>query len=122
MAEHFSQGPQAHWHAALAQGRILLQRDPADGTVYFPPRLAGPQGQALEWIQARGTGRVYSYTVVHPRPPREAYNVALIDLDEGARIMSRVVGAAAQDLEIGAAVNAVVTRSQEGPLIVCHLA
>ena len=45
-------------------------------------------------------GVVYATTVVH-RPDEEPYNVCLIDLDEGERVMGRVEGVAPQEVTIG---------------------
>jgi uncharacterized OB-fold protein len=86
--------PEAHWREALAQGRLLLQRATGSGEIIFPPRMFEPgTGESdLEWIEANGLGTVYSVTLISPKPPAEAYNVVLVDLDEGARVMSRVVG------------------------------
>jgi len=114
--------PEAHWRAALREGRLLLQRDASDGTAYFPPRLAGPKGQALEWIEASGRGTVYSVSAIHPRPPQQPYNVALVDLAEGARMMSRINGADPEDIAIGAPVAAQIAETEEGPQVVFHLA
>src|SRR3546814_17051774 len=52
-------GPEAHWRAALAEGRFLLPRAGSRGTVYFPPRLAEPRTREtdLVWIEASGMGR-----------------------------------------------------------------
>src|SRR3546814_14908867 len=55
----------------------------------------------LEWVEAMGTGTVYSVTVIGRKPPAAPYHVALIDLDEGPRLMSRVEGMAAEDVRIG---------------------
>lgn len=112
--------PEQHWREALAEGRFLLQRDPADGEYYFPPRLASPGGGLLEWVEAAGLGTVYSTTAVRVRPPAEPYNVALIDLAEGARLMSRVEGIAAQDVTIGMPVRARITEQDGGPVLVFH--
>lgn len=115
-----TQGPEAHWHAALAQGRFLIQRSTSSGTHVFPPRLAEPgTGQTdLEWIDAPGLGTVYSCTVIHPRPPAEPYNVVLVDLDGGARLMSRVDGMDAEDITIGMRVEHAIVETGDGPLIV----
>jgi hypothetical protein len=69
----------------------------------FPPRISEPgSGDTdLEWIEASGMGTVYSMTVVSQKPPAPPYNVVLVDLDEGARLMSRVDGAAPDSLRIG---------------------
>ena len=104
----------------LAEGRFLLQRDPANGEFHFPPRLASPSGGLLEWVEAAGVGTVYSTTTVRVRPPAEPYNVALIDLAEGARLMSRVEGIAAQDVTIGMPVQARIDQQDEGPVLVFH--
>ena len=113
-------GPEAHWRQALEQGRILLQRDPVDGKCYFPPRLAGPQGQPLEWVETSGRGTVYSLTVVSQRPPQPPYNVALVDLEEGVRMMSRVDAVAPDGAAIGAAVIAAIAHEPDGPMVVFH--
>ncbi|VVT00319.1 Zn-ribbon domain-containing OB-fold protein [Erythrobacter sp. EC-HK427] len=120
MTPNDAPGPEARWREALDEGRILLQRDPASGAVFFPPRVCGPEGQALEWIEACGTGTVYAVTTIHPRPPLEPYNVALVDLAEGVRMMSRVDGIAADDIAIGSAVVAAIAQTRDGPLVVFH--
>ena len=57
----------------------------------FYPRVICPftGSTALEWRIASGLGTVYATTVTHPAQG-EPYNVALIDCDEGFRLMSRV--------------------------------
>jgi len=109
-----------HWREALARGRLLLQRDPVDGEYYFPPRLASPRGGMLEWVEAAGAGTVYSSTTVYVRLPAQPYNVALIDLVEGARLMSRVEGVAARDVTIGMAVRAAIVEQDGDPVLVFH--
>src|SRR3546814_11356318 len=90
------EAPEAVWRAALAEGRFLLQRAQSTGTRCFPPRVMEPgTGETdLEWVEAMGTGTVYSVTVIGRKPPAAPYHVALIDLDEGPRLMSRVEGMA----------------------------
>lgn len=51
------------------------------------------------------TGVVYATTVVHRRG-EEPYNVCLVDLDEGTRVMGRVEGLAPADVAIGLRVQA----------------
>lgn len=50
-------------------------------------------------------GVIYATTVVH-RPDEDPYNVCLVDLDEGARVMGRVESIAPQDVTIGLRVQA----------------
>jgi len=115
-----STGPEAQWRAALADGRFLLQRAVSSGTVFFPPRLAEPGtgDDDIEWIEASGMGLVYSLTLVAPKPPAAPYNVVLVDLDEGARLMSRVDGVAPAALRIGQRVRARIIEENGAPLLV----
>ena len=120
MTDAAPMGPEAQWRAALADGRFLLQRAISSGTVFFPPRLAEPGtgDDDIEWIEASGMGLVYSLTLVSPKPPAEPYNVVLVDLDEGARLMSRVDGIAPDALRIGQRVRARIIEENGAPLLV----
>jgi uncharacterized OB-fold protein len=71
-----------------------------------PRRIACPVCGSRRLVEATGTGRgvVYSTTTVHAREGR--HNVALVDLDEGFRVMSEVVGIAPDDVRIGMGVRA----------------
>lgn len=116
-------GPEAEWREALAEGRLLLQRT-AHGKAVFPPRVAAPgTGEGgLEWFEASGRGTIYSLTWIQRKPPQEPYNVVLVDLAEGARLMSRVEDASPDTLEIGQEVEAFVDRSGEEPVLLFRLA
>ena len=108
---------EAQWHAALAEGRFLVQRAP-DGSAVFPPRILAPKsGEAVEWFEPSGLGTVYSLTIVHRRLPEPSYNVVLVDLDEGCRLMSRVVGIEPALVRIGMRVRAFVGESEGEPIL-----
>lgn len=111
-------GPESQWRAALADGRLLLQRAP-DGSAIFPPRLAAPGSGAgpLEWIEASGRGSVYSVSWIQRKPPAEPYNVVLVELEEGARLMSRVDGVTPETLRIGMAIEAFIETGGDAPLL-----
>lgn len=82
----------------------MLQRCTACSRHVFYPRVLCPHcgATALEWVPASGLGTLYSVTVVSRRPEQGGnYNVVLVDLDEGVRLMSRVDGMAADDVRIG---------------------
>ncbi len=108
-------GPAASWQAALGEGRLLLQRDPDSGIATFPPRPTGSEN--AEWIEASGLGEVYSVTTIRPKPPSEPYNVVLVDLAEGVRMMGRVE-AANESVTIGMAVRARIISEHDKPLVV----
>lgn len=113
-------GPEAHWRQALSEGRFLLQRSPVDGRHFFPPRVMAPSpdGDALDWIDASGRGVVHSVTVIGPKPPAEPYNVVLVDLAEGPRMMSRVEGLPAAAVTIGMPVRARIAEEEGVPVVV----
>jgi uncharacterized OB-fold protein len=116
-------GPEAHWRAALADGRLLLQRGVVSGKAFFPPRLAEPgTGGAAEWVEASGRGVVYSVTVISRKPPEADYAVVLIELEEGPRLMSRVDGVAADSVVIGMDVRARIIETEGAPLLVFEAA
>lgn len=112
--------PEIEWRRALGEGRFLLQRALDSGTFFFPPRMMEPQtGDGdWEWVKASGFGRVHSVTVINQKPPAEPYNVVLVDLDEGPRLMSRVDGIPADAVTIGLRVRARIGQDGEGePLL-----
>jgi uncharacterized OB-fold protein len=109
-------GAAQFWDEALAQGKFLLQRPSGGGAAIFPPREFAPgSGEALEWFEASGAGTVYSVTWIQKKPPEPPYNVALIDLAEGARMMARVENVTPETLKIGMPVTA---RIIDGPVVV----
>ncbi|MCU1484769.1 MAG: hypothetical protein JWN67_1515 [Actinomycetia bacterium] len=99
----------AFWDAA-AQGRLVAQRCGACGRLHHPPRPACPECHAVEQevVDLAGTGTIYSYAVLHhPRSPQFTYPLVavLVDLDEGPRIVSNLVGVEPADVRIGMAVR-----------------
>ncbi|UXJ50222.1 Zn-ribbon domain-containing OB-fold protein [Pseudomonas citronellolis] len=104
--------PESDYQRFLCEGRFMLQRSRQGGGYVFYPRVAEPGtgNTDLEWVEASGRGVVYSTTVVRQRPPTPNYNVALIDLEEGVRLMSRVEGVAPEAVRIGMAVKAKILR------------
>jgi len=102
-------GPERLYRDKLAQGRFEIQRCAACGRHVFYPRVLCPHCGAdrLDWVAPGGGGTVYSTTVVRRRPADGGdYNVALVDLDEGVRMMSRVAEVAPDKVRIGMRVRA----------------
>ncbi|ABD86637.1 Zn-ribbon domain-containing OB-fold protein [Rhodopseudomonas palustris] len=100
--------------AHLARGELAFQRAP-DGTAVFFPRLVAPRSGAtdLQWQISAGLGTVYSATTLHPKG-EPAYNVSLIDVDEGFRLMSRVEGVDPAAVKIGMRVRVRITHDAAG--------
>ena len=72
-----------------------------DGKAVFYPRAVAPvTGGKLDWRVSKGLGTVYSTTVMYFKG-EQPLNVALIDMDEGFRLMSRVEDIDAVDVKIG---------------------
>lgn len=85
----------------------MIQRGVKTGTyVYFPRTVAPSTGEALEWVEASGLGTVYATTTVRKRPPDPSLNVALVDLDEGPRMMTHVENIDPEEVKIGMRVKA----------------
>ncbi|WP_405658701.1 Zn-ribbon domain-containing OB-fold protein [Streptomyces sp. NBC_01166] len=109
----------------IAAGELRLQRCGDCDRAVFYPRALCPHcfGERLDWVTSPGTGTVYSYTVAHrafsPSAGDPPYTVALIDLDEGVRMMSRIVGGA--PVRIGDRVELEITRlgGEESPALPC---
>lgn len=97
----------------------MLQRARKSGRYVFYPRVAEPgTGDAdLEWLPACGRGTVYAVTVVR-RKAEPAYNVVLVDLEEGVRMMSRVDGIPADAVKIGMSVQASIIDDEGSPVVV----
>jgi uncharacterized OB-fold protein len=111
-------GPEARYAAFLAEGKFMIQRSRVSGRHVFYPRIAEPgTGDELDWVEPSGLGTVYSTITIYPKPPAQPYNVALIDLEEGPRILSRVEGLAPDKVTIGLRVKAHVGSEEGAPLV-----
>lgn len=109
-------GPEAQFKSYLQEGKFMIQRSRSSGKYVFFPRLAIPgSGETdLEWVEASGRGTVYSITV--NRSKTENYNVALIDLEEGVRMMSHIAGH--ETVAIGTPVQASIVALNDAPAVV----
>ncbi|MCG8559282.1 MAG: Zn-ribbon domain-containing OB-fold protein [Hyphomicrobiales bacterium] len=113
-------GPDQQFADYLAQGKFMIQRSASTGAYVFYPRAIAPGTGAadLEWVEASGEGTVYTTTVVRQRPEKGGdYNVAVIELKEGPRLMSRVEGIAPEDVSIGMAVRARIGAIKDQPAL-----
>jgi uncharacterized OB-fold protein/acyl dehydratase len=99
------------WWEGIAAGELRIQRCKECGTLRHPPRPMCGQCQSLawDWIVSKGAGTVHSYVVLH-HPPVPGYEyplpVALVDLDDGTRLVANVAGCAPSEIRIGMRVQA----------------
>jgi uncharacterized OB-fold protein len=81
-----------------ARGELLVQRCRACERWYFPPRPFCPRcwSDDVEWRAVSGRGTLHSYVINHrPAPGFEAdtpYAIAVVQLEEGPRLLSNVLG------------------------------
>ena len=113
-------GPDQFFQRALAEGEILLPKCDDCGAYHFFPRVLCPHchGSAISRMKARGKGRVHTTTVVRRKPERGGdYNVCVVELDEGVRMMSRVEGIAPGEVAIDMPVTAFVGEAEGAPAV-----
>jgi uncharacterized OB-fold protein len=102
------------------QGELRYQQCRACHHVQFYPRVlcVACSSTELSWQPAAGTGTVHAVTVVY-RAPTPAfrgdvpYAIALVDIDEGFRMMGNVVGTDPEQVAIGNRVRVVFERRGE---------
>lgn len=112
-----------YWNAARER-RLLIRKCNACAALHFMPRHLCPVcwSDQLEWIESKGTGSVHSFTVIRRAPmpafaPLTPYVVALIDLDEGPRMIANVIGEDALSVAIGDRVKVTFEDRGEGAMI-----
>ena len=113
--------PGVKYEKFLRSGEIRLQCCVSCGKQVFYPRTLCPfcGSIELEWRRPSGKGTVYSTTTVRQKPERGGdYNVSIIELAEGARMMSRVEGISSADVKIGMAVEAAIAEANGAPMVV----
>jgi len=111
-------GADAHYFRRLAEGAFEIPRCLDCHKDHFFPRLICPHcgSDRLKWVTPSGDGTVYSTTVVRQKDGN--YNVCLVDLDEGPRMMSRVTAIEPGEVKIGMRVSARLEQQDGMPLLV----
>ena len=107
---------QPFWDATK-EHRLMFQRCRLCGTRVFYPRDICPGPQCfgvgtLEWVESTGRGRVYSYTISYqPAHPAFAddvpYVIAIIDIDEGWRLVTNLINIDPKEVQVGMKVEVV---------------
>ncbi|NLT31017.1 MAG: hypothetical protein GXX86_11290 [Propionibacterium sp.] len=94
------------WFDAAKEHRLVIQRCADCGQLRHPPGPACPHCQSFDWdtLEASGEGTVYSYIVAH-HPPHPAFEypllIAVVELAEGTRLTTNLVGVEPADVTIG---------------------
>jgi uncharacterized OB-fold protein len=109
-----------YWRSA-ARGVLSVPKCDRCGQTFWHPRPRCPHcgSQDVSWIASMGTGEIHTFTIVRQSgapffKTRVPYAVAMILLDEGARVMSNVVGVDVDAVHIGMRVSAVFEPVGEG--------
>ncbi|MBX5458088.1 MAG: Zn-ribbon domain-containing OB-fold protein [Thermogemmatispora sp.] len=99
-----------YWEG-IQQGELRLQLCTACQRHIFYPRSLCPHchSDRLAWVSASGRGTIYSYTIVHrafgPFAAEAPFIIAIVELEEGVRLMTRLIDAPRERVRIGAAVQ-----------------
>lgn len=107
-----------YWEG-LKQGELRIQRCDSCSKAVFYPRSICPHcfADQLSWMVASGKGTIYSYTIAHQAFGSFAadapFVVALIELEEGVRMMSRLLDAPRERVTVGAAVMVTFEKVEE---------
>lgn len=96
------------------EGKLMLQYCDACQRHQFYPRLYCMHcgSKEVRWVEASGRGAIYSYTIIHQNKSPDfvndtPYNVAIIQLDEGPRMMSNIIDIDPADLRVDLPVTVV---------------
>lgn len=114
------------WFDAVAEGRLLVQRDPVTGAAQMYPRgrVAGAPEREPEWAEASGRGTLYSFTVVKRSAHREfagltPFVIAIVALEEGCRVTAWVVDVDEAELRCDMPLKLVFREIHEGLTMPC---
>jgi uncharacterized OB-fold protein len=108
------------FYEAAAAGELRYQHCPACGHAQFYPRpLCTACGADPEWRSASGRGSVHTFTVVRQNlspgfRDDVPYVVAMVELEEGVRMLGNVIDCAVEDVRIGLPVEAVALEFEPG--------
>lgn len=107
-----------YWEG-LARGELRIQRCSACSRAVFYPRAICPHcySDQLAWCIASGRGTIYAYTVAHqafgPFADDTPFVVVIVELEEGVRMMSRLLNAPHERVTIGAQVQMTFEKVEE---------
>ena len=102
---------------AAKEGRLLVGRCKACSEYHYYPRALCPfcGSDRTEWVPARGSGKIYSYSVM--RRVAQPFAIAYVTLDEGVTMLTNLVDCDFDRLSIGGAVRVVFRKTENGETI-----
>jgi uncharacterized OB-fold protein len=109
----------AWWWEMAAEGKLGIQRCQGCQTLRHPPRPMCGECRSIEWdaVEASGRGTICSFTVLtHPQFPGYNYPliIILVDLEEGTRLTSELVGCEPGDVDFGLPVAMQIQEDPDG--------
>jgi uncharacterized protein len=107
-------GDEPYFEAA-AQGKLMLKKCGECNEVHHYPRALCPFcfSDKVSWVQAKGTGEIYTYSVTRRGGP-VPYCIAYVTLDEGVKMMTNIVDTDLDTIKIGQKVKVVFKKSENG--------
>ena len=103
-----------YWDACKKH-ELLIPKSKETGELFFYPRAMSPgddMSEDIEWVKSKGKGKVWTFSI-HHMGPSKAYKgdpphvVALVEMDEGVKMMSNIVDCDPHDVRIGMEVEVV---------------
>ena len=108
-----------HWEGAQ-EGKLRIQHCKSCGTHRYPPArwCSACLSEDLEWVTVSGKGSIWSWCVFHRAYFKGfeqdlPYTVVLVELDEGPKLYSNLVGVEKDDIRIGMRVRAVFEQATD---------
>ena len=103
---------------AAKEGVLLVGKCNDCGEFHFYPRVLCPHcnSDKTEWVPAKGTGVIYSYSTMRRGAPLP-YTIAYVTLDEGVSMMTNIVDCDPDSLKIGDRVKVVFNNAEDGTAV-----
>ena len=108
---------------ATAQGILVLPKcDNCSAVIWFPRAFCPAcSGTSVSWIESSGRGTVYSFSITRKGAGVWSdvgpYVIAYVELDEGPRVLTNIVGCPVDQVSIGMSVRVVFDQTAEGPAV-----
>jgi uncharacterized protein len=108
---------------ATQQGKFVLPRcTQCSATLWYPKGFCPVcSSSSIEWVPSSGRGVIYSFSITRKGTgvwaDHSPYVIAYVELDEGPRVLTNIVGCDVEEVHIGMLVSVVFTQTQEGPAV-----